>query len=159
MRCEICGKPIKGAPARVIVDGAKLTVCERCRIHGSGTWSLEETRSTPQPPPILRKKAPRISIPENVDVVEDFGRRVREARESLGLSLEELSSKVGEKVSVLRKIEANKLKPDIKLAKKLEHALKITLLREPTEAVAEISSGGVELTLGDVVEVKRRKAV
>jgi len=74
----------------------------------------------------------------------------------MGLSHEELGTKLGEKASVIRKIEQGKLKPDNVLARKLEHFLKIKLLTPLTELKA-VSVSKVEeegLTIGDLLKKK-----
>jgi len=81
---------------------------------------------------------------------------VKNAREHMGLSHEELGTKLGEKASVIRKIEQGKLKPDNVLARKLEHFLKIKLLTPLTELKA-VSVSKVEeegLTIGDLLKKK-----
>jgi putative transcription factor len=93
--------------------------------------------------------------------VEDYDVRVRQAREKMGLTHEELGKKINEKVSVLKKIETRKIKPDDRLAAKLEHALKIKLLvpasEEKTPKAASKPSSR-SLTLGDLVQFDKGKA-
>ncbi|NIR13810.1 helix-turn-helix domain-containing protein, partial [Candidatus Bathyarchaeota archaeon] len=71
-----------------------------------------------------------------MELVVDFGQRVRKARLEAGLTQEDLGRKIREKVSVLRKVETGKMTPDNILAKKLEHALNIKLLVPPSEPKA-----------------------
>ena len=88
-----------------------------------------------------------------LELVSDLGQRVRQAREGLGMSHEDLGRKTREKVSVLRKIESGKMVPDLGLAEKLEHTLKITL-RVPVEEpkVQQVSSSKPRgTTLGDLM--------
>ena len=96
---------------------------------------------------------------EALELVGDFGLRVRRAREELELSHEDLGRKIGEKVSVLRKIESGKMAPDLMLAEKLEHALKIKLLVPPSEpkAPSVALSQPREITLGELVRLKEKK--
>jgi putative transcription factor len=68
-----------------------------------------------------------------LEVVEGFGEVVKGARERLGLTQEELGRRIGEKASVVRRIESEEMVPDITLAKKLEHTLKVKLLTRPKE--------------------------
>jgi transcriptional regulator, XRE family len=53
----------------------------------------------------------------------------------MGLSQDILASYLGEKVSVIKKIEAGKLKPTLDLAKKIEKLLKVNIIEE--ESVEE----------------------
>jgi putative transcription factor len=117
-------------------------------------------RRLPQPM-IAPRKQPPIVAEESVELVVDFSSKVRQARERLGLSHEDLGRKINEKVSVLRKIESAKMTPDNLLIEKLQHALKIKLMvpvsepKVPTKALA--SSRPSAPTLGDIALVKKEK--
>ncbi len=141
-----------------------MITCSECAKLGSGVWEAKlatRTRSFTKPDPrlaIRRKKQPPI-IAETLELVGDFGSRVRRAREALELSHEDLGRKIGEKVSFLRKIESGKMTPNLLLAEKLEHALKTKLLVPPTEP--KVPSTGLtqprRTTLGEVVHLKEKK--
>lgn len=97
-----------------------------------------------------------------MELVEDFGTRIRQAREALGLSHEDLGRRINEKVSVLKKLESQKMKPANRLAEKLQYALKIELLIRATEEklpkgllVATSSSKGI--TLGDLIKNPKKQ--
>lgn len=164
MQCEVCGRQIPGKPYRTIIEGAKMTVCRECTTLGSGYWEPKSKRSprrvakTRTTPSILRKRD-RPTVTESLELVRDFGVRVRRAREESRLSHEELGRKIGEKVSVLKKVESGKMTPDLMLARKLEHALKIELLapvsesRTPSIALSQPR----EITLGELVRLKEEK--
>ena len=98
-------------------------------------------------------------VTENLELTRDFALQVRRAREGLELSHEDLGRKIGEKVSVLRKIESGKMTPDTMLAGKLEHALKIKLLVPPSEPKTPPIAlpQPREMTLGELVGVKEKK--
>ena len=104
-------------------------------------------------------------IPElRYEVVEDYPRRIREARERLGFTRELLARLVGEKESVIRRIEEGTLEPTVELARKLEKVLKIKLLVPASEVVEDLELEYEserpeleELTLGDIVEIRERK--
>lgn len=165
MRCEVCGSRIHGTPYKAVIEGAKLMVCGECVKLGSIFW---EAKSEPRlkkvakrlPQPMLSAKKKPVKLQETLELVEDFSSRVRQAREKLGLSQEDLGRKLNEKVSVLRKIESGKMTPDHRLAEKLEHALKVKLLvpfSEP-KVSPKILSRPTEVTLGDIINVRKRKA-
>lgn len=169
MRCEVCGRKIQGKPVKAIIEGAKLTVCNDCSRHGKIV--LEEIKQSMLIP--VQKTAPAITKPaqvkipkvkaedileENLELVEDFAQRIRQARERLGLTQEDLGKKINEKASLLKKIESGKLKPDNKLAAKIEHALRIKLLTPskgdvPTSVLPKPKSQG--LTFGDLLQLER----
>ena len=168
MQCEVCGQRIIGKPRMVIIEGAKMMVCERCSSLGSPYIEPEAKKGAYLP--VLRRRLKKVTaakkpsprmILEDLEVVEDFGRVVRKARERMNLSHEDLGRRIGEKVSVLKKVESGRMIPDLKLARKLEHALKIKLLVPPPEnleAVKVPPPPNVEPTLGDVVHLKMGKA-
>jgi len=167
LRCEVCGSKIYGKPQRVIIEGAKLTVCSQCAKHGTAHW--EETApkiTTPKPklllppPKIQSKKSPEVTVKTSLELVENFDAKIRQSREKLGLSHEELGKKINEKVSVLKKIETKKMTPDNKLAAKLEHILKIKLLIPPSEEKVLHTTipkpTNRELTLGDLMRLNKK---
>lgn len=167
MRCEVCGREIYGKSYRVMIEGAKLTVCGKCAKLGTIIW--EETKpKTPMPSakaPTRRltlktKKPPQAAVESVLELVEDFDVKIRHARRKLGLSHKELGKKISEKVSVLKKIETGKMTPDNRLATKLEHTLKIKLLVQASEEKvpkANIKPVSRELTLGDLIQLDKKK--
>jgi putative transcription factor len=77
------------------------------------------------------------------------------------LPLSVLAERLAEKESFLERIEAEKTRPSIELAKKLEKELNVKLL-EPAEpssmpAIFEPSRKSSGRTLGDVVEFERKE--
>lgn len=167
MRCEVCGRRIMGPPYKAMIEGVKMLVCGECVKLGSVSW---EAKAEPRlkriakrlPPPVLRtRKQPSITVEENLELIDDFSLKVRQAREKFGLSHEDLGKKISEKVSVLRKIEGGKMTPDNLLVEKLQHALRIKLLmpvsepKIPKKALAPTHSAA--RTLGDIAQVKKEK--
>ena len=109
MRCEVCGSKIYGKPYKVMIEGAKLTVCNECSKHGTIVWEEQtpktitlKPKSTPQPLKIQSKKPPETTIDTSLELIENFDLKIRHAREKLGLSHEELGKKINEKVSLLK---------------------------------------------------------
>ncbi|MCC6020634.1 MAG: multiprotein bridging factor aMBF1 [Thermoproteaceae archaeon] len=150
MHCEICGSEIRGEPAAVEVDKAVLYVCSRCAaIYGKRALRQQYRQAPPAATPRPRRE------PVSVEIVENFGEVVRAARESLGLSREALAAMLGVKESVLRRVEAGQLQPDVSLARKLERVLRVRLLVREHEG-GQPESGAVrrELTLGEVAEIR-----
>jgi putative transcription factor len=106
---------------------------------------------------------PRKEDLEDISVVENYGALIKKARESLQLTPDELGRKIGEKGSVIRKLELERLIPDITLARKLEHALKIRLLVPSSETLQVeglrkegVEGAGSSLTLEDVAKVREK---
>ena len=142
-----------------------MVVCVKCAKLGSGYWEPTLQRRTKKASPKRQPRLPVIKIKQRPTVIEtlelvgDFGQRVRQAREGLELSHEDLGRKIREKVSVLRKIESGKMVPDLGLAEKLEHTLKIKLRVLVTEPKAQISTSSRPhgATFGDLIQFKVKK--
>jgi len=168
LRCEVCGHKIFGKSYKVIIEEAKLTVCTECSKHGTMVWEEEPTPKTitPKPKTTLQplktqsKKPPETTIDTNLELIEDFDVKIRQAREKLGLSHEGLGKKINEKVSVLKKIETRKMTPNNKLAAKLERTLKIKLLVPASEEKVPLTKipkpPSRELTLGDLIQLNNK---
>lgn len=170
MRCEVCGRKIHGKQYRVMIEGAKLTVCGKCAKLGTIVW--EETKPKTSMPgkraPMRHltsktksKKPPQAAVESVLELAQDFDVKIRQARRKLGLSHKELGRKISEKVSVLKKIETGKMTPDNRLATKLEHKLKIKLLVQTSEEKvpkAKIKPVSHERTLGDLIQLNNKKA-
>jgi putative transcription factor len=138
-----------------------MTVCSECAKLGSGYWEPKPQRGAKkrikrQPTISFSKRKQRPTVTETLELVGDFGQRVRQAREGLGLSHEDLGRKIRERVSVIRKIESGKMIPDLVLAEKLEHALKIKLRVPASEPNVQpvLSSKPRGTTLGDLIQFK-----
>ncbi|MEM1530156.1 MAG: multiprotein bridging factor aMBF1 [Candidatus Bathyarchaeia archaeon] len=177
LQCDVCGREITGKPHRVIIEGAKMVTCEECSKLGSEYWEpkpvmrpLEtSTRKLTKlsssvkvvSTPVKRASSSTIDVSGKLEVVEGFGLIVKRARERMGLTPEDLGKKIGEKESVIKKVESERIVPDIRLASKLEHALKIKILRESTMLEDEKFSLGAkfnrEITLGEIVQLKDSK--
>jgi len=144
-----------------------MLVCAECSKLGSVYWESKTeprmkkvSKRLPQPM-IAPRRQPSITVEESVELIDDFGAKVRLSREKLGMSHEDLGKKISEKVSVLRKIESGKMTPNNLLVEKLQHALKIKLLvpvsepKVPSKALA--SSRPSAPTLGDIAMMKKEK--
>jgi putative transcription factor len=163
LRCEVCGHKIRGSPIRALIEGAKLTVCTECSKHGKIIYDEPALKQVParRPfTPILAKKpAPRATVDTTREIVEGYDSKIRQAREKLGISHEELGKKINEKASVLRKIETGKMTPNNQLVTKLEHTLKIKLLvpvaeGKVTQQIPKAQNR--ELTLGDLLQFGKK---
>ena len=166
LQCDVCGREIVGKPHRVIIEGAKLTTCAQCAKLGSAEWKPEPKDlnlpfKTESPPRLRLKVTKRKSrdLREDITVIENFGSIVRKARQRAGLSQEDLGRRIGEKASVIRKIEGEKIVPYERLARKLEHILGIKLLVplvEP-EVPTPFSQANRGVTLGEIAYLKDSK--
>jgi len=134
--CEVCGAPLHASPNRVLIDGTTMVVCGNCAKLGK---SLGPSQPRAMAPPIIRgvnkvrglppRPAPvAVTIESEFDVDPDYYLLVRQAREKMGLSQEQLGKLLNEKPSLIKMVESKKLKPDVTLTRKLMHELKINLL-------------------------------
>ncbi|MDT7864314.1 MAG: multiprotein bridging factor aMBF1 [Thermoproteota archaeon] len=129
MNCEICGKKVNKLYDSIIA-GIKLKVCSECSNLGTIIHEqpkLQQKRIPVKPAKIIPKK--QILIP-NYKIVDNYYQIIKNAREKMGLSQDILASYLGEKLSVIKKIEGGKLKPTLELARKLEKLLKVNLIEE-----------------------------
>lgn len=153
MRCEICGKKVVGRPIRVKIESSIMQTCKECSKFGK---VQKEPQKSIKPRTAPRR--PRYREPSH-EVLEDFNTVVRIAREKQKWSREELAAKVNEKASVINRIESGRMVPDIKLARKLERILKVTLLEKTEEENLE-ETGAHRIkgaTIGDIALIKRNR--
>jgi putative transcription factor len=94
-----------------------------------------------------------------MELVEDFAKIIRSARQNKGMSQDELAQRVGESISTLKSIESGRQKPTEKTIRGLERELEISLL-EPLGTVpikvSKSQPGSSGPTLGDRVVVKKK---
>ncbi|MCL4552262.1 MAG: multiprotein-bridging factor 1 family protein [Candidatus Marsarchaeota archaeon] len=147
--CDVCGRPA-GTVYVVRIEGALMNLCERCArgkhpeqvIHGEGRMGEPQGRK------------PDAAEPE---IVADYGRRIRQAREAVGISAKVLAEKISEKESTLVRVEKQETLPSETLRKKLEKELGIRLLEQASDAgVNSRISHNEPLSLWDAA-VKKKK--
>jgi len=165
--CEMCGKPIERRRAKIVyLEGARLTLCPECYTKVSKRVLATELREV-VPARARRvvepKQQPKRRILDEYEVVPDFAERVRKAREKLGWTQRMLAEAVREGENVIKRIEAGRLVPSIDLAQRLEKVLGIKLLEPVVEEISTYTtstkpiSSVKELTLGDIVTIRRRE--
>ncbi len=100
---------------------------------------------------------------EESDLIEEYSRVIKEGREKLGISQQDLAFKAKEKLTVIQKIEIGKMLPTMRLSKELEHILRVRLLvpREELELPSppRKASPPPVVTLGDVALVKHKQDI
>jgi putative transcription factor len=159
MQCEICGAEIPGAPNKIVIDGSALDVCKSCARFGKpeDKWSPVPRKIVPveRAFTVMRPK-PRDHFKDLVEIVPEYGKIIREAREKLGLTLEQLASATKERAALIKKIERQELIPEDDVRKKLERELNIKLVDQASEEKVKYRGGAKGLTLGDIANIKRR---
>ncbi len=165
MQCEICGVEIIGSARKVVVEGTELDVCGRCSQYGKAPqgWipvsrKVAPVAATPKPKPKpgTRKTKRRPFDGMDDEIVSDYSKIIREAREAKGWTLEELGMNIKEKASLIRKIERSEIKPEDNLRKKLERSLEIKLTERVSHDIMDHGTGFQGTTLGDIVKIKRK---
>ncbi len=167
MECEVCGKP--EGPYLVVIEGAKLHACAQCARMG-------KIISAPREPSAGAgghgygasghggaSSPPRSSFSSQAsewELVDNFGQLIRAARLRMKLPLAVLAERLAEKESFLERVEAEKTHPSVELARHLEKELNVKLLEQSEgtlSAALESKGKGSERTLGDVVEIQKKK--
>lgn len=123
--CELCGKETSSLK-KVKIEGATLKACDSCAEMGEevSTASKKSKKKTK-----TRKKRSSKNV-----LVNDYGERIKSARESEQLSIAEVADDLNEKESLIAKIEKQDLKPDKPLADKLSKKFGVTLYTNPEVA-------------------------
>ncbi|MEW6329184.1 MAG: multiprotein bridging factor aMBF1 [Candidatus Micrarchaeota archaeon] len=149
--CEICGKA--GGDYYVLIEGAKLYVCASCAKLGKVLRA-----PAPRAPPKKFTGEKKTSARREIELVPDFGERIRNARKKMHLERAVLGEMINEKESFLERVENDKAVPTEALARKLEKALGIKLLEEVTYGeVSGKAAGAGGVTLGDIVFLKKKE--
>jgi len=173
VQCEMCGTET-GSPKTVKIEGAELDVCDDCADFGTEVRT-EETSSTSTKYSTSSSSGSdgsssrgssgssgggggsrRDMFDEMDEVAQDYDERIRGARESEGLTQEDLADELNEKASLIRKIERGDVLPSDSVQRKLERNLGIDLSMGGSDDDSEWSGGSSEggTTLGDVVKRK-----
>jgi putative transcription factor len=173
VQCEMCGTET-GSPKTVKIEGAELDVCDDCADFGTEV-KTQETSSTSTKYSTSSGSSSSSSggssgattsgggggsrrdmFDEMDEVVQDYDDRIRNARESEGLTQEELADQLNEKASLIRKLERGDVLPSDSIQRKLERQLGVELSMggssDENEWSGGSSTGGT--TLGDVVKRK-----
>nr|WP_254765116.1 multiprotein bridging factor aMBF1 [Natrinema marinum] len=175
----MCGAETS-SPKTIKVEGAKLDVCSNCTDFGTevkqtsssststkySTGSSSSSSSGSQSSgsgggtsssggSSQRRRSDMFDDME--ELATDYDDRVRNARESKGLSQSDLANELNEKASLIRKIERGDTLPSDRVQSKLENFLEIDLSAEGSSGDDSEWSGGSSTgsyTLGDVVKRK-----
>ena len=156
--CEMCGKKVSNLKT-VLIEGSMLNVCPNCARFGKPVKpEIAATQVEIAQRLELREKRLRTkNVFENIEneLVDDYARKIRNARTKMNLTPEELGKKINEKKTVITKIESKSMRPDENLIKKLETTLNIKLTEKTKTEKVETKRTGGELTIGDLI--KREK--
>jgi putative transcription factor len=146
----------------VAIEGTVLSVCNDCARFGDEVSTPVVRRSTMPPVIAQRLEARRRRLtPKDVyeqtgelELAEDFPRRIRSAREARGWRQSDLGAKINEKASVIAKLETGAMTPGDGLVRKLERELGIKLKERVQPIAVKKTSAGGGLTLGDFIKTR-----
>ncbi|MDT7862017.1 MAG: multiprotein bridging factor aMBF1 [Saccharolobus sp.] len=152
--CELCGSPINGKGITVSYEGSIITVCNSCYNKIKKNASIvNENKKKQETGKKIMKHQPKMENME-LEIVADYYKIIKSAREKLGLSQQELAQKLKVSENIIKRFESGKLKPTLAQAKQLEKILNVKLI-VPVEAEENSSElDDLELTLGDVVNIR-----
>lgn len=153
MLCEVCGAEIRGDPYYRIIEGGRMTVCGRCAKFGSSDWDPNRVQPRVRRPPPPRRPRNEIEAVESLAPVEDYGAKIRKARQRMKLTVEDFARMIKEKESVIKNLEKEELNPNRKLATKIRNALNVDILEvgEPTATPMRVRPRGAR-TFGDLIK-------
>ena len=148
MNCEMCGEP-SDKLTKVRISGAILNVCPKCAKFGDPieekklnkisenviiklpekkinvvTYKKPFKKQAPVRKPVRRENV------EDYDIVEDYAELIKNKREEMQMTQDDLAKKIFERKNVLSNIERGELLPDISTSRKLEKVLNIKLLEK-----------------------------
>lgn len=146
--CELCGAPTKSVYV-VNVEDVELRVCTKC---AQGKKVVKTQNYTPD----AARKPSRPRREEDQQLVENYGKVIREARDRMKLPLKVLAEMLNEKETLLSRVEQQSTLPTIELTKKLEKALSIRLTDSDSGTDTGISPSTKKsgATLGEFVDKK-----
>ena len=153
--CHVCGGE---AIADAFVEGVKVPLCRDCLRYGARPeyYSRETAKRFSAPAPERKRERKPIVTRR---VVDGYAKTISEARKARGWTRLQLAKKSGVAESEITAFEDERLHPDVKSAEKLEHALKIRLLKEieeePHFSLASRETSGEGVSLGDLVDFKK----
>lgn len=164
MECEMCGKA--GTTRRHMVGAIQMNLGPCCQKYGQEVGSSAPQGTAASRQTGLERRAQRNTTksvydqPQH-DLADDFGARVKRAREAKKVAYEDLGTKVHATVQQLHKIERGELRPSDRVAKALERELGITLFEQVEAGPAAV--GGIKkpskagLTIGDLLKDAMKK--
>ncbi|MFX1315181.1 MAG: multiprotein bridging factor aMBF1 [Promethearchaeota archaeon] len=162
--CPICGGVIWGKGQNVLLEGARIYVCQSCAQNGTTIYDSPTIKKSDYTPSKARSKkfSDKKDIVDEFEIVTDYAKRIKNARNSKNLNQDQFAQKLNEKPSLLKRIETGKMEPTIKLAKKIEQTFKIKLLKKVDEIEASIQSNQYmkkksSHSLGDIAFIKKKK--
>ena len=146
-------------------ESAKPAAQQRHRTSWTEPPERQTTPRTHQPSRVSKPmSSPKPRKPtgirlDEMELIEDYSKIIRSARQKKNMSQDELAQRVGESISTLKSIESGRQKPTEKTIRGLERELEVSLLEPLGTAPIKIGKtqvGTAGPTLGDRVIVKKK---
>lgn len=112
------------------------------------------------PEPLKPQPTRVISMGESEEIVEGYGKIIRNARDKSGLGIGVIAERINERESFIDAIENERLAPTLEIARKLQRELGIKLIEKvEKEVTSEIQKKGKfsEPTLADALFFEKQK--
>ena len=148
--CELCGKERKTRTVKE--EGA---VIEACYVCVSGTEKNVSIRKVMR----FTERNAQVNVPRKTyELIDNYGKMIRQTRESMKLTIEELAKKMNISAGYFHKIENGTMTPDQKTIKIIEKNLNISITT-PVESYdyeddKKENIKSKVLTLGDIMKDK-----
>lgn len=164
MECEMCGKTV--TTRRHMVGATVMNLGPECSKYGEPLDQPAQQGTAASRAQGLERRAQRMTSKNiyqeaTMDLVSDFGKRVKEGRQRKQIPYDMLGTKVQATVPQLHKIERGELRPSDKLAKALERELGIILMEKvdagPAQVGGQKPASKAGLTIGDLLKDAMKK--
>ena len=163
MICELCGKETDRTTP-IMIEGTVLRVCRECMKFGDVSKTSKKEVATKLAIVERLEQRNRRMRPKDVyveeetyELVADYPKLIKDARAARDWKQETLAAKLNERTSVINKLERGDIRPDDALVKKIEKELGIVLKEKvPVIKPESKATGGKELTLGDLIKMKKK---
>jgi putative transcription factor len=158
MQCDMCGKDEQ--LFQTDIEGGTLNVCKKCSRYGKVISVVREKKADRHAEKGIPGVEARSLLKKELVLIiaDDYAKKIKDARQKLGLKQEELARMLAEKESLIHKMENGQFEPSISMARKLEKYLRIKLVEQHEESHASqgrVKSGS--LTIGDIIQIKQKK--
>lgn len=166
--CPICEGIIWGKGQQVLIEGAKITVCQSCAQYGKKIYvkaekSYAKGRSINKPITTPKKQINKAdNLLPSLEVVSDYSKKIKDVRTLRKLNQDQFAQRLNEKPSLIRRIEAGKVIPTVILAKKIEKVYNIKLLKKPDNmdintSINKYIKKSNRSSLADIAFIKKKK--
>ena len=148
MRCDLCGA--NGNLFSAIVEKSLVNICKNCLKFGK---QIERNKNF-DVNDVIKKKP----IEENIVLLkENYNVIIKENREKLKLTQEDLAKKLNEKISLIQKVENREITPNEDFIKKIEDFFRIKLYETYKNEKIKLNFQQSSLTIGDLIKLDRQK--